>query len=221
MISLAVILVDYENVNSTDGLKGMEYLNEKDELIIFYSQCCKNIRADYIELIEKSNCDFKIYELVKSGKNALDFYIAVECGILSLKGIKEICIISKDKGFGAISDFFKINADTENITVNIVLNIEKALLLSADNERKKMIRGKCKSLNIAVEQARIKEHREFVNRIIKLFEETEYREKITSIIKFVESPGIKNNRCLYTGSLHTFGREEGREIYRILKKVVY
>lgn len=220
MISLAVILVDYENVNATDGLKGLEYLNEKDELIIFYSQCCKNIRADYIELIEKSNCDFKIYELVKSGKNALDFYIAVECGILSLRGIKDICIISKDKGFCAISDFFKIKSDMEYVTVNIAPNIEKALLLSGDTERKNMIRTRSKSLNITVEQARIKEHKEFVNRIIKLFEETEYREKITSIIKFIESPRIKTNRCLYTSSLHTFGREEGRAIYRILKEVV-
>ena len=50
---MATILVDYENVSTTDGLKGVEYLNEKDTLIIFYSQCCEKIRAEYIEMIEE------------------------------------------------------------------------------------------------------------------------------------------------------------------------
>ena len=43
---MATILVDYENVFTTDGLKGVEYLNEKDTLIVFYSQCCEKIRAE-------------------------------------------------------------------------------------------------------------------------------------------------------------------------------
>lgn len=83
---MATILVDYENISTTDGLKGVEYLNENDTLIIFYSQCCEKIRAEYINMIEKSQCEFKTYKLVKAGKNALDFYIAVECGILGVQG---------------------------------------------------------------------------------------------------------------------------------------
>ena len=42
---MATILVDYENVSTIDGLKGVEYLNENDTLIIFYSQCCEKIRV--------------------------------------------------------------------------------------------------------------------------------------------------------------------------------
>ena len=53
--SLATILVDYENVSTTEGLKGAEYLNENDTLIIFYSQCCEKIRAEYMELIGKTS----------------------------------------------------------------------------------------------------------------------------------------------------------------------
>ena len=79
---MATILVDYENVSTSDGLKGVEYLNEKDTLILFYSQCCEKIRAEYIDMIEKSQCEFRTYKLARTGKNALDFYIAVECGIL-------------------------------------------------------------------------------------------------------------------------------------------
>ena len=56
---MATILVDYENVFTTDGLKGVEYLNEKDTLIVFYSQCCEKIRAEYINAIEKADADLK------------------------------------------------------------------------------------------------------------------------------------------------------------------
>lgn len=66
---MAIILVDYENVSATDGLKGVEYLNEKDTLVIFYSQCCEKIRAEYIELIEKSQCEFRTYKLARTGKD--------------------------------------------------------------------------------------------------------------------------------------------------------
>lgn len=34
MKSLATILVDYENVSTNDGLKGVEYLNKNDTLLI-------------------------------------------------------------------------------------------------------------------------------------------------------------------------------------------
>ena len=56
---VAAILVDYENVSATDGLKGVEYLNGNDTLIIFYSQCCEKIRAEYIDMIERRHCEFR------------------------------------------------------------------------------------------------------------------------------------------------------------------
>lgn len=220
---MATILVDYENVFSTDGLKGVEFLNENDTLIIFYSQCCEKIRAEYIDMIEKSQCEFKTYKLARTGKNALDFYIAAECGCLSASGERQISIISKDKGFSAIADFFCIKSEIEGVTVHVAPNIEKALLssnASEDVERKKFIKEKSRTLNIDSEQARIKEHREFVNKIIKTFEGTEYEKKTDNILKFIEKQDTKTPRILYTGSLHEFGREDGRVIYRMLKKVV-
>lgn len=220
---MATILVDYENVFSTDGLKGAEYLSENDTLIIFYSQCCEKIRAEYIDMIEKSQCEFKTYKLARTGKNALDFYIAAECGCLIASGEKQISIISKDKGFSAIADFFRIKSEIEGVTVHVAPNIEKALLSSnapEDAERKKLIKEKSRTLNIDSEQARIKEHREFVNKIIKTFEGTEYEKKTDNILRFIEKQDTKTPRILYTGSLHEFGREDGRVIYRMLKKVV-
>ena len=220
---MAIILVDYENVSTSDGLKGVEYLNKNDTLIIFYSQCCEKIRAEYIEMIEQSQCEFKTYKLARIGKNALDFYIATECGWLVANGVKQICIISHDKGFSAIVDFFRVKSDNEDVTVHIAGNIEKALLTSnssEDAERKRLIQKKSKTLNIDSEQARIREHREFVNKIIKTFEGTEYEKKTDNILRFIEKQDTKMPRILYTGSLHEFGREDGRAIYKMLKQVV-
>lgn len=148
---MATILVDYENVFTIDGLKGAEYLKENDTLVIFYSQSCEKIRAEYIDMIE----------------NAL----------------------------------LSLNAP-EDVT------------------RRRLIHEKVRSLNIDSEQARIKEHREFVNKIIRTFEGTEYEEKTDNILKFIEKQDMKTPRILYTGSLHEFGREDGRAIYQILKQVV-
>ena len=94
---MAAILVDYENVYASNGLKGVEYLRDTDTLYIFYSQCCGKIRYDHMEAIESSGCDFRTYKLVKTGKNALDFYIASECGAICQKGETQIAIISNDK----------------------------------------------------------------------------------------------------------------------------
>lgn len=220
---MATILVDYENICSTDGLKGVEYLNENDTIIIFYSQCCEKIRAEYIELIEKSKCEFKTYKLACTGKNALDFYIAVECGYLSSSSETQISIISKDKGFSAISDFFRIKSELEHVTVRVAPNVESALVslhTPEDELRKKLIKEKSKALNIDAEQARIKEHRAFVEKIKKLFEGTEYEEKTERIVEFIEKRDTKVRKLLYTGSLHEFGRADGRGIYQMLKEVV-
>ncbi len=220
---MATILVDYENVSATDGLKGVEYLNENDTLIIFYSQCCEKIRADYIEMIEKSRCEFKTYKLARTGKNALDFYIAVECGVLGSRGEKQICIISKDKGFGAVTDFFRIQTELDRVTVCVASNIENTLMSSnarEDETRKKLIKDKTRTFSIDAEQARIKERRAFVEKITKAFEGTDYEKKTDKIIRFIEERDAKTPRLLYTGSMHEFGREDGRMIYQVLKQVV-
>lgn len=220
---MATILVDYENVSTNDGLKGVEYLKENDTLIIFYSQCCEKIRAEYIEMIERSRCKFKTYKLTKTGKNALDFYIAVECGILGIQEEKQISIISKDKGFSAVSDFFRIQEELDGVIVRVASNVENALVAlnsSEDETRRLLIKEKTRTLSIDAEQARITEHRAFVEKITKAFEGTEYEKQTDKIIRFIEERDAKTPRFLYTGSMHEFGREDGRAIYQVLKQVI-
>lgn len=111
---MASVLIDYENVGQTSGLKGVEYLTVRDTLIIFFSQACRKIRAEYMDAIEKSGCKFRTCKLVKPGKNALDFYIAAECGILNQNGETQIVIVSNDKGFSAIPDFFSVRQEKDH-----------------------------------------------------------------------------------------------------------
>lgn len=220
---MATILVDYENVSMTEGLKGVEYLNKDDSLIIFFSQCCEKIRAEYIGMIEKSHCEFKSYKLAKTGKNALDFYIAVECGFLSAKGEKQMTIISKDKGFEAVADFFRVKPELADITVRLASNIENAILSlnsPEDAERKQIIKEKTRTLNIDSEQARIHERRALIEKIANAFKGTEYENKTDNILDFIKGGEGKTHKVLYTSSLHAFGRKDGRAIYQLLKNVV-
>ena len=67
---MATVLVDYENVCGRFGLLGAEYLNERDNLILFYSAACSNINRYDVRHIEESGCSFRVCELRKSRKNA-------------------------------------------------------------------------------------------------------------------------------------------------------
>lgn len=220
---MATILVDYENVYAANGLKGVEYLNPSDTLYIFYSQSCGKIRCDDMEAIEKTGCTFKIYKLVKAGKNALDFYIASECGALSQNGETQIAIVSNDKGFTAISDFFRIKEDAEAITVVTAPDIETVLISlndSKDAERRKTLQQKTKMLDLAASQARIEERRRFREKLKEVLGNTGYEHMYPEILRYIEENRKSTPKVLYTGSLHQFGRADGVPIYRILKKVV-
>lgn len=49
---MAVILVDYENVRN---LKGVDLLNSEDTFIIFYSNNCKKLKRNILNLFLKVN----------------------------------------------------------------------------------------------------------------------------------------------------------------------
>lgn len=126
---MATILMDYENVGNTNGLRGVDVLKDTDTLIIFYSGCCAKIRQDYLQEIRNSGCNFRVVKLKETRKNALDFYIATECGRISENGESQLAIISNDKGFQAVIDYFAVNKDLENVQVVRAANVELALTL--------------------------------------------------------------------------------------------
>lgn len=220
---MASVLVDYENVWGVHGLKGVEYLDSKDQLCIFYSQCCARIRAEYMDAIRATDCDFRIYKLANTGKNALDFYIASECGVLSQSGETQIIIISNDKGFKAVSDFFQVKEKVRKTNVIIAPNIESGLMMlnSAENaSRRKELQDRSKMLDIAVEHAKYEERTTVRNRLKTALLGTEYEHMTAKILTYIDYNQNAAPRQLYTGSLHLFGRKDGIAIYQILKTVV-
>lgn len=213
---MAAILVDYENVRD-DGLYGAEYLTEDDTLFIFYSEACKNIKKYAFESITASGCDFHAVKLARQGKNGLDFYIASECGILAEAGERKIVIISKDKGFGAVVDFFQRSEYKTFVTIarNITDGITKLNITGRSNT----LRDDSKQLDLEKEYARYKKTRAEKERVKEIFRETAYEPRTLEIVGMLEIPGIKESpRALYRESMHRFGLKPGREIYRMLKE---
>ena len=107
--------------------------------------------------------------------------------------------------------------------MRVASNVENALMAlntAEDEGRKRLIKEKTRTLSIDAEQARIMEYRAFVKKITKAFEGTEYEKQTDKIIRFIEGQDAKTPRLLYTGSMHEFGREDGRAIYKVLEQVV-
>ena len=219
---MSTFLIDYENVKE-GGLKGVDVLKETDTLIIFYSSNCNKIRTDYMQLITDSGCEFKIVKLKQTGKNGLDFYIAAECGIISERGEQEIAIISNDKGFKAVIDFFNVNDDDKNINIVKAANIEIAITLFSakeDSERRSMLQHRMMQLDLSTEYSRIKAHAQFLRKIELMLQGTEYADRIQEIVEFAESKNNSDRRSIYTTSLHKFGRRDGTAIYKLVKDCI-
>lgn len=220
---MASVLVDYENVCMCDGLRGVEFLMEQDSLYVFYSVSCRQVKSRYMESIRRSNCDFQICMLKKTGKNALDFYIAVQCGMLVGRGETEIVIVSRDKGFAAVTDFLENGVCGERTRVVRSANVEDGLTLirAADNEeRKRLILEKNKMLDIKAEYAKLAEQQKFRKKMITAFGGTGYEEVIDEVIEMLDSKPAMSRKELYTGAMHRFGITKGREIYKVLRNVV-
>ena len=220
---MATILVDYENVNGTNGLKGADALCSEDTLMIFYSNCCGKIRYDYMQDIKESGCEFHIVKLKGTGKNALDFYIAAECGVISERGERRIAIISNDKGFQAVIDFFCVNRDTARVQIVKAGNIETAITLFSspeEAERKAFLQRRMSTLDLAAECARLEERNAMRREIQDILQGTQYEERTAEIIDFITVKAKKGKKALYTESLHTFGRKDGLAIYQMVRQIV-
>lgn len=149
-------MVDFENVKSA-GLHGSEYLCSDDGVTIFYSNTCLKIEKEKMDDILKSGCGLHICKLQNMGKNALDFYIASRIGEVFGSGYQgEIAIISKDKGFQAVQDYWRYAKSPKNIVLNT--NIEQCILFSGEkSERHDLIHRKKEHVDIEQEYRKYQE----------------------------------------------------------------
>lgn len=113
---MSIYLVDYENVNA-DGFKGIEQLGKEDSVYIFYTTNAGSITFEIHKKLIESSAEMKYFS-VSTGKNALDFQLAMFAGYLLGKGIKQnIYIISNDKGFDSNVSFYDKYLIAEDVDV--------------------------------------------------------------------------------------------------------
>ena len=130
------ILIDYENVG-TPGLNGTQYLCKSDRVTLFYSRSCTHIKKKHIEDIEQRTECFEAVKLISTGKNGLDFYIAVRVGqIIERNNDRKILIVTGDSGYQAIRDFC-LNYTNSGCKVYVYKDIESGIMsIDSNTERK-------------------------------------------------------------------------------------
>lgn len=101
--------VDFENVGSA-GLSGISKsnLNATDVFYVFYSDNSKNITIDLYKEIQKVTAKIIFVKVKVGSANALDFQLSSYLGYLIKENPeKKFFIISKDKGYDSVCDFWK------------------------------------------------------------------------------------------------------------------
>ena len=99
------ILVDYENTN-TAGLTGIDALAEDDRVEIYYSDKSDKMDMGAVETIYNSKCKVVLKKTEKTAPNYLDFHIVCRASQL-LNTLDSVAIISKDKGYISVRDFYE------------------------------------------------------------------------------------------------------------------
>lgn len=211
-----LFLIDYENVGNA-GMKGCSYLNEQDHIVIFYSEAMKNMEQRFLEEITTSGCVFEVCKLCKTGKNALDFYIASKLGEMIGNGYDGIAVIvSKDSGFQAVRDYW-INRALHKKRILLSSCVEDGIIKgNENNERTKELRRQRTSLSIGGYYSVYMERMRVKSILQNLFYGTEYEGLTGEILNLIKDKS-QAPKAIYLGSLHTFGKKDGLAIYNMIK----
>lgn len=209
-------VIDFENVSSL-GLLGSEYLYSDDSVTIFYSSVCLKIETGKMNQILQSGCNFDICKLQKTGKNALDFYIASRVGEIYGSGYPgNVAIVSKDKGFCAVQEYWRNASPRRNVVLRS--DIEQCIVSSGEvSERSRLIQGKKKLIDLESEYQKYQERKRIQKEVEELFANSDYitkAEPIIDIIQTKESP-----KTMYLKTLKKFGKKDGLQIYNKIKNI--
>lgn len=201
-------LIDYENVNYA-GLEGIEFVKRNDKVVIFYSDVCKFIPYYRFSTLLESGCDIETCRLVNTGRNALDFYIASKVGeIMSTDTAAVVAIISKDKGYKAVREYWMKRLNPNNRLV-VSASIAGGIISSAErNERKAPIQDAIRKVDINNE---FENYLRIRNSLRSEFEGTVHEDFIPKVMEIIfENTNAKGR---YVNTLKTFGMKEGLLIY--------
>lgn len=140
-----IYLVDYENVNLS-GMIGIENLEEKDHVVVFLGNNTGAIPFEWHIRIMDSKAQVKYIKCGKVSKNYLDFQLATFCGYI-MAGLEheKIYVVSKDKGFDSIVDFWTENK--EDVQIARIEAIDESLDIPRPMNKQKERSAKPKKQN--------------------------------------------------------------------------
>ena len=155
----------------------------------------------------------------KTGKNALDFYIASHIGEIYGQGYTGMtAIVSNDVGFRAVKEYWKSCAD---VPKNIILrpDIEQCIFSSGENSfRQKKICLEKQELHLEKEYKKYEEQKRIRKALEDSFAHTDYEGLIEQIMEIIESQ--KSLKILYLDSVKQFGKRDGLNIYHKVKQII-
>ena len=132
-----IFLVDFENTHAS-GFEGYHYLTGQDTLVVYYSDENSALQKGVVEDLKEKAVHVRMVKLLKQHSNALDMYIASTTGMFLDTGEK-ICIVSKDKGYAAVRDFWHSLRGAE---ILLGETIEECFLHSVANDDERIRRAK-------------------------------------------------------------------------------
>lgn len=211
-------MIDYENVRAA-GFYGKEYIDSDDYVTVFYSDAASSIEKGIWMTLCDSECSIEVCKLVKTGKNGLDFYIASRVAEVIADGYEDaIVIVSADKGFKAIQDYWRCRGKHSG---RIVLSKDIVSGINSSNEnsnRRKTIVENCKMISIGKEYNKYSEKCQCRMRVRELLTGTEYAELWLEISMIIIEASTR--RDIYLSMLKRFGRKDGLQIYRFLMELM-
>lgn len=143
-----IVLVDFENTHQS-GFEGYQYLDDKDTLVVYYSDENSGLSRGMVDDLKSRNVNVKMVKLLKQHSNALDMYIASTTGMYLESGEK-ICIVSKDKGYAAVRDFWHSLRGAE---ILLGETIEECFLNSVQNDDERIRSVKERHQKVQLTQA--------------------------------------------------------------------
>lgn len=150
---MAVYLVDFENVTSA-GISGVQKLTKEDKVYIFYTANAANMSfAAHLNLLS-SPAEIIYYNVSSGGKNALDFQLSSFLGYLISQGKeKQFYIISNDKGYEYVKNFWELSGMADGVTINGSPSVNRTLALEKPFTARIVQEAKQEEIPAAEEQA--------------------------------------------------------------------
>ena len=224
-------LVDYQNVNKA-GLDGVSRLGEDDMVCIFYTDNSDTLSFGLHKRLNESQATIIFRKVLEGTKNALDFQLASFLGYIICENEAKpyhYYIVSKDKGFECIVNYWKKKADIK-LVVNVVKENEEAMepeqaeeteQEKKDEQAKKAEQPKEADQAKKAEQpkeAGKNEQDELVQAVYQLIQDQDTAVTVAQIIRTYKTKPEINNAFMKT--FPSKNHQKASQIYRAVKPLI-